>query len=65
MLFIGISTENYYDSALLDTFQNCNMNLCSIIGRRCTSLKSKKVIFYYDGGFIWEYSIIFWYVTFL
>lgn len=45
MLFIGISTENYCDSARLDAFQKCNMNLCSIIGRRCISLKSKKSFF--------------------
>lgn len=45
MLFIGISTENYCDSALLDAFQKCKLNLCSIISRRCISLKSKKPFF--------------------
>lgn len=58
MLFIGFSSENYCDSALLDGFQKCNMNLCSIIGRRCISLKSKKVIFYYGGEFIEIYCVI-------
>lgn len=45
MLFIGISSENYCDSALLDAFQKCKVNLCSIISRRCTSLKSEKSFF--------------------
>lgn len=45
MLFIGISTDNYYDSVLLDAFQKCKVNLCSIISKRCISLKSKKSFF--------------------
>lgn len=45
MLFIGISTENCCDSALLDAFQKCKVDLCSIISRRCISLKSKKPFF--------------------
>lgn len=49
MLFIGISTENYRDSALLDAFQKCKVNLCSIISRRCISLKSKKSFFIMMG----------------
>jgi len=34
--------ENYCDSALLDAFQKCKVNLCSTNSRRCISLKSKK-----------------------